>query len=240
MPATLPQNENARLVALRDLGILDSAREQAYDDVASIATVLCGTPISMITFVDEHRQWFKSSVGFLAAETDRDSSFCAHAILSDDVFEVRDALADVRFIDNPLVTGQPNIRFYAAAPLCTAEGHRVGAICVIDRAPKTLTQEQREGLRALARALSHFLELRVTVRRLTESLDDVKVLSGLLPICMHCKSIRSDRGFWDRLERYVEDHSAARFSHGICPGCMQEHYGELMAGDPHLVPARSE
>ena len=240
VPAPLPHNERARLVALRDLAILDTGREQAYDDIAHVAAAMCLAPVSMITFVDERRQWFKSAVGFLDRETDRDSSFCAHTILTDELFEVPDATADARFLSNPLVVGEPKIRFYAGAPLRIGGAHRVGALCVIDRVPKSLTDAQRDALLALARSLSHFLELRQITRRLAESLEEVKILSGLLRICMHCKCIRSDRGFWDRLERYVEDNSTARFSHGICPDCMQEHYGELMAGEPHLVPDRTD
>ena len=226
--AAIPTNESARVTALRDLAILDTGRERAYDDITRLAAHVCKTPISVVTFVDTTRQWFKSSVGTVSEGTDRDASFCAHTILADELLEVRDATSDPRFADNPLVTGPPRIRFYAGMPLRTSGGHNVGALCVIDMKPRRLTGDQRDALASLARAVSHFLELRHAARLLQQSLEEVRLLTGLIPICMHCKNIRSDEGFWRTVERYVENNSNARFSHCICPPCLEEHYGEMM------------
>ena len=227
LSAVVPANEQERVEALQDLSILDTGREQAYDDMTLLAGQICGTPMSAVTFVDPGRQWFKAKVGFLADSTDREVSFCAHTILGTDIFEVRDTLRDPRFADNPLVTGEPLIRFYAGVPLRTLSGHAVGALCVIDHRPRRLNDDQRTALAALARAVSHFLELRQATRRLQESLHDFKTLSGLIPICMHCKNIRSDAGYWKSVERYVENNSTARFSHCICPTCLEQFYGDL-------------
>ena len=229
MPAAAtPANESARLAALRELAILDTGRERAYDDITRLAAHICKTPISIVTFLDTTRQWFKSAVGFVSEGTDRDASFCGCTILADELLEVRDATRDPRFSDNPFVTGSPSIRFYAGMPLKTSSGHNVGALCVVDTKPRRLTSDQREALASLARAVSHFLELRHAARLLQRSLEDVQILSGLIPICMHCKNIRSDEGFWKTVERYVENNSNARFSHCICPPCLEEHYGEMM------------
>jgi len=160
MRAALPADEDARLEALRDLEILDSGPEQDFDDLALIASQICGTPISMISLIDHDRQWFKAKVGFEAQETPRDLAFCAHAILQRDLFVVPDATKDPRFSGNPLVTTDPKIRFYAGAPLRTPEGHALGTLCVVDRLPRQLTEEQETALRALSRQVEARLELR--------------------------------------------------------------------------------
>jgi PAS domain S-box-containing protein len=150
MKAALPENEAERLAALRGLGILDTGPELAYDELSTLAAYICQTPIALISLVDEDRQWFKSRVGWTARETPREVAFCAHTILEPDLFVVPDASADQRFANNPLVTSPPCIRFYAGAPLVTAEGHALGTICVLDHKPRELTAEQAGALRTLS------------------------------------------------------------------------------------------
>ncbi len=160
MKAPLPGNEVARLEALRSYSILDSPHEKAFDDLARLAGQICQTPIALVSLVDAERQWFKSNLGLDLRETHRELSFCAHAILGDDIFEVEDTLEDPRFVRNRLVTSDPKIRFYAGMPLVTSQGAAIGTLSVIDRIPRRLTTEQKEALRVLARQVVAQLELR--------------------------------------------------------------------------------
>ena len=159
-PAANPINDASRLLALREYSILDTADEQEYDDITALASYICGTPAALITFVDEDRQWFKSSVGFAARETNRADGFCAQAINGSHVLVVEDTHLDPLFADNAFVLGAPHIRFYAGAPLTTPEGHALGTVCVIDTVPRKLSEEQLDALQALARQVMSLLESR--------------------------------------------------------------------------------
>lgn len=166
--ADLPPDELERLNALRGYEVLDTPSEAEFDDFTHLASHLCGTPISLISLVDEGRQWFKSKYGIDAAETPREMAFCAHSILEDTLFEVPDALEDARFADNPLVAGEPRIRAYAGVPLTTPEGYNIGTLCVIDQSPRKLTEAQRDGLFRLGRQVVVLLEQRLAVRKLAQ------------------------------------------------------------------------
>ncbi len=160
-PAPLPPDEAERLRALHDLQALDTPAEPAFDALVRAASLVCDTPISLISLIDSHRQWFKANVGLPGVhETPRDLAFCAHAILGDTPLEVPDARLDARFADNPLVTEAPHIRYYAGAPIRLSDGHAVGTLCVIDRQPRALDDRQRAILTELALAVGQALEMR--------------------------------------------------------------------------------
>lgn len=163
MEAPLPKNELSRIEALRSYKILDTLPEPTYDDITKLASHICQTPIAVISFVDSKRQWFKSKKGIQIAETPREVAFCAHAILGRGLFIIPDTLKDPRFTDNPMVVDGPRIRFYAAAPLITAKGLPLGTICVIDKVPRTLNEEQQTLLQALSRQVMVQLELRLHI-----------------------------------------------------------------------------
>lgn len=179
--------EEERLTALRRMNILDTEAETAFDDLTLLATHICQTPMAAITFVDADRQWFKARIGLPSSETPRAVAFCAQAITHDGIFVVRDAQKDAGFRDNPQVTGNPHIRFYAGAPLMSREGHAVGALCVIDSRPRTLTPDQLDALNALRRQVEAQLELRRRIAELKASHDNVQKLTAMMPLCSTCQ-----------------------------------------------------
>ncbi len=159
--APMPPDESARIAELKSFRILDTSAEQSYDDITRLAAQICDTPIAMVSFVDTDRQWFKSRVGLKPTETTREIAFCAHAVMdSDEMLIVPDATADARFADNELVVSDPMIRFYAGVPLATESGHAIGTLCVMDHKPRSLTEQQRQALEALARQVMTQLSLR--------------------------------------------------------------------------------
>ncbi len=201
-------DESARLAALRRYRILDTEPERSFDDLALLASHICGTPIGLISLVDADRQWFKARVGVSVSETSRAVSFCTHAIEQRDLFVVHDTTKDARFRNNPQVTGEPKIRFYAGAPLITPDGHALGTLCVADRVPRRLSGEQMQALDALRRQAEGQLELRrnladlertlaerdhaeAEMKRLYDELssahENVRKLSGLMPFCSTCQ-----------------------------------------------------
>lgn len=215
-----------RLEALAEYGIMDTPPEQAFDDLTRLTTFICGTPMALVTLLDSRRQWFKSTVGLSASETPLEHAFCAHAIEQENVFLVTDATQDARFATNPLVTGEPHIRFYAGAPLITPDGVALGTLCAIDRVPRELSIGQIDALAALARQVIWALELRKTVEALSVALvekkaaqQEVATLQDLLPMCAWCRKVRDDESFWHHVEDYLAANSEIRVSHGVCPEC---------------------
>jgi len=166
MKTPRPANEKKRLRVLWQYDVLDTIPEEVFDDLTELAARICEAPIAMITLVDEDRQWFKSKVGVNVNETSRDISFCGHAIVQSELFIVPDATKDRRFAKNPLVVSDPKIRFYAGAPLITPDGYALGTLCVIDKVPRELREDQKNALRVLSRHVMTQLELRRRSREL--------------------------------------------------------------------------
>ncbi|NJO66447.1 MAG: PAS domain S-box protein [Leptolyngbyaceae cyanobacterium RM1_405_57] len=167
--APLPNNEAARVKALRQLSILGTAPEAAFDDLTRLAAYICQVPIALVGLVDGDRLWFKSKVGLDVSEISRDETFCTQVMLQADLLVVGDAQQDERFANSPLVQADPAIRFYAGAPLITAEGYGLGTLCVLDYVPRQLNSAQLEALQALARQVMAQLELRRSLAELTET-----------------------------------------------------------------------
>lgn len=173
--ASLPDDEPERLDALRRYGAFGLLRSAVFDDIARLAAYICGTPASMISLLDSNRQWFLAATGLNSCETSREVSFCAHALVGPDMLVVEDAQLDARFSRNPLVTGEPFVRFYAGAPLLTADGYALGTLCVVDYVSRSLSQEQREALRSL----SHLVMGQLECSRVKRELHSLQQSSGL-------------------------------------------------------------
>jgi GAF domain-containing protein len=205
MSYPLPTNEVDRLRALRSYKILDTKPEARFDELTQLAAVICGVPISLISLLDTDRQWFKSRFGLDLQETPRAQAFCTHAIMQPEMFVVPDATKDERFAQNPLVTGEPHIRFYAGAPLATPDGHLLGTLCVIDRQPHTLTDAQRKGLEILSRLVIANIQLGRDLQELKDALalrDAAEGPSG--------EAAASLDGIISRLHAVISDLQAVR------------------------------
>ncbi len=173
----IPANELQRMAALRSLGLLDTPVEERFDRITRLAQRLFGVPISLFSLVDENRQWFKSRQGLDATETSRAVSFCGHAINGDVVFQVPDATGDERFADNPLVVGDPSIRFYAGCPVAGPDGSALGTLCVIDRVSRTLSDEEVLTLSDLADMVER--EIAASALAITDELTGLSNRRGL-------------------------------------------------------------
>ncbi|MDI9641027.1 adenylate/guanylate cyclase domain-containing protein [Geitlerinema splendidum] len=179
----LPSNEAERLAALNQYQILDTPPEEEFDELTELAAYICGTPIALISLIDNNRQWFKSKLGLESPETPKEQAFCAYAILRpDEVMVVPNACEDERFANNPLVTADPNIRFYAGTPLVTPEGFPLGTLCTIDRIPRHLTPQQLKALQALGRQVIAQMELRLKTARLEGQLKRYQEVEANLRI----------------------------------------------------------
>jgi signal transduction histidine kinase len=168
--APLPENETERLQELYSFELLDTAYDQEFDEIVKLASQICNKPITTLTLIDSAKQWIKAKVGIDVTETDRETAFCSHTILQNEVFEIPDTQLDPRFENHPMVTSGPNVRFYAGVPLHTNNGYNIGSLCVIDSVPGKLTKEQGFALQVLAKQAMKIMEFRVTNKQLQHSL----------------------------------------------------------------------
>lgn len=179
-PPAPTTNEEERLSALEALNILDTPPEERFDRITRLVRGSFQVPIALVSLIDENRQWFKSCFGLNVRQTDRDISFCGHAINTDDVFIIEDTLADPRFSDNPLVTSSPFIRFYAGVPLRAKEGYKIGTLCLIDRQRRSLSDFEIDRLKELARLVEH--ELLTVHSQTMDAQTQVSNKKGLLEL----------------------------------------------------------
>lgn len=228
---SIPENEAERLETLHSLDILDTDPEERFDRYTRMAKRLFGVPIALVSLVDENRQWFKSRQGLDATETPRDISFCGHTILGEDIFLVSDASKDERFADNPLVSGDPNIRFYAGCPLRAPDGRALGTLCVIDREPHDLSDDDAQALRDLSEMVEH--ELVALAMATSDDLTGLSNRRGFLSIANHCLALcrRQQNNaallFFD-LDRFKEIND--RLGHALGDHALVEFAGLLLRG----------
>ncbi len=235
--AARPADEQTRLARLQALNVLDSAPDPVLDGLVKIAAVLCGTPTALLSFVDDERQWFKARIGLDVSQTPREEAFCAHAILKPhEIMEVADARIDHRFSTNPLVTGDPHIRFYAGSPMLTTEGHALGTLCVLDSAARTLDASQREGLATLSQMASRYLEARQAQRLMERLLDVINTLArmhskdNLTAVCAEVTTAARD----------LYNATAAVLLFAEEPGSVRYRPIALSANKPHHAAAISD
>jgi GAF domain-containing protein len=202
MKAPIPKNEAHRLKVLWQYDVLDTVPEEVFDDLTDLAADICEAPIALISLVDEDRQWFKSKVGVSLRETERDISFCAHAIMNQGILIVPDATKDPRFKNNPMVLGPHKIRFYAGAPLVTPDGYALGTLCVLDRKPRQLRPGQKQALLVLAHHVVSQLELRRHARELVAArVDGSKQRAELLRARAEIARLRHQLARCQKLKR---------------------------------------
>lgn len=180
-PAPIPHNEDARLKSLQEHQLLDTLPEEVYDDITRLASELCGTPIALLTLVDENRLWFKSKQGVDIDELPREVAFSAHAIVNPDkALVIPNTRYDERFYDSPVVTGESGIAFYAGVPVKGADGYAFGSICVMDYRPRELPEQKIESLKALAKLVNAHFELRKVKLALAEKQNDVQQIQDVV------------------------------------------------------------
>ena len=231
MKAPLPPNEAQRLKALLDYGVMDTPPEQEFDDITALVAEICETPIALISLVDETRQWFKSAHGFATRQTAREIAFCAHALSGKELLVVPDTQRDERFAENPSVTGDPNIRFYAGAPLLTAGGEALGTLCVIDRVPRQLTDRQLRALRVLSQHVMTQLELRRHTRELAGRERLLRAIFDAEPECVKVLGPDGSLRMMNRagLAMIEADDFGQVAGHGINPLITAEHRAAFAA-----------
>ena len=242
MPTTqTSKSKSTQRLTVQYHHILDTLPDPKFDDLALLASFICKTPMAFISVLDSNGQRIQASVGSSPAWISPEQSLCHYTILHAEMLIVKDTLADERFLNHPLITDDPKIRFYAGVPLVTPDGYTLGTLCVVDHKPNDLNLEQIVALQALARQITIQFELRHVayyleqnnklqaklITDLGEALHYKKILSGTIPICASCKKIRDDEGAWQQIEIYISQHSCADFTHGVCPDCLQNLYPEF-------------
>lgn len=224
----LPADETARLMSLHSLRILDTPAESRFDRLTRMARRVFGVEISLVSLVDSDRQWFKSKQGLTACETSRDVSFCGHAILEKDVLIVSDATEDIRFADNPLVLGDPAIRFYAGCPLTDPNGFRIGTLCLIDSEPRGMTDDEVETLRDLAAMVEDEISIssQITIDDLTQLANRrgfLQIADHLLSLCKRTNTA-AELAFFD-----LDGFKAVNDTHGHAAGDdLLQHFARLL------------
>lgn len=214
------ESERGRLESLRVYDVLDTPPDDAFDRVTALAARYFDAPIALVSLVDEGRIWFKSKIGLSVDEIPRVPGLCASAILSDDVYVVNNALEDLRTVDNPLVQGDLGVRFYAAAPLITHDGHRLGTVNVIDQVPRDFSAGEAAALQDLAGIVMDQLEIRLAAREtaasLTRMLQSADDSMELVTVCAWSKQIKIGSE-WVTFEEFLRSTLGMRITHGIHP-----------------------
>lgn len=244
--AQIPQDEELRLQTTHSLGLLDTEPEAEFDEIVELATTLCGVPIGLVTLIDAKRQFHKSRIGIDIAEVPREYAFCNYTIQQDNVLVVEDATKDSRFATNPFVTSEPNIRFYAGAPLRMDNGTNVGALCVIDSVPHVFTDEQRRALEILGKQISLRMELRrrqleleKTAQELHLSRESFRAFANAMPVEAYLKAADGKIVFYNRqlADRFKvsEDEWIGKTSYDIWP---LETADQIVMEDRHVMRTR--
>lgn len=232
------QREKARLESLREFGILDTPADGAFDRITGLAARFFEAPISLISLVDEDRVWFKSAHGIDLEQIAREPGLCASVIYRDEAYIVEDAIDDPRTLTHPLVAGEFGLRFYGAAPLITAAGHRLGTINIIDFEPREFSAEDREMLAHFAGLVMDQMELRLQARQIVERVandqresDDEELASDdVVTICAWTKRVQVD-GEWLSFEDFLAGRLGASVSHGMHPEVAQNLRREKRGSD---------
>ncbi|KIG15345.1 Diguanylate cyclase (GGDEF domain) with GAF sensor [Enhygromyxa salina] len=216
--------DNARVDTLHGYAILDSEPEPRFDALTKISSLALDLPVTLITLVDAAREWTKSAYGVELASLPTQLGFGSAAIAARQLLVIEDISTDPRFAAHPLVTGPLQLRFFAGVPLEVRCGHQIGSLCVFGQTPHAVTPRETELLLALAGQVVQMLELRRTESELEGAVQSIRTLATLIPICSHCRKVRDDENHWSTLERLVQAKTGSRFTHGICPDCVREHY----------------
>lgn len=223
--------EKERLAALQSYEILDTPPDGAFDRVTALAARYFDVPVALVSLVDEDRIWFKSRHGLEAEEIPRSPGLCASVILSDGAYVVKNAMEDPRTLANPLVAGEMGVRFYAAAPLITHDGYRLGTMNIIDFSPREFDAEGQETLKEFAGLVMDQMEVRLSARQAIASLSHIfqeterpRDLEKLITVCAWSRKIKVD-GAWVSFEEFLTERLGVSITHGIDPDTAKEIYG---------------